>query len=136
MGKKVVGTNPAEIDEAPKRVKVSQADIRAYSLDEALRVPRAIVRKLQLKTSNSSQTGCRHEDESQCWPVQNDYWRCYRILRRRSIVIRCECEGDFDRTQKRAGPKTVARQKERKQKSPSKGSAETKLKLARILKQP
>jgi hypothetical protein len=37
--------NAAELaeDEEPKRVKVSQADIPAYSLEEAMRVPRAIV---------------------------------------------------------------------------------------------
>jgi hypothetical protein len=49
MGKKVVVTNPTEVDEAPKRVKVSQADIPAYSLDEALRVPRAIVENYNSK---------------------------------------------------------------------------------------
>ncbi|PYX21560.1 MAG: hypothetical protein DMG82_17475 [Acidobacteria bacterium] len=38
------GSNvPAEIEESQKRVRVSQADIPAYSLDEAMRVPKAIV---------------------------------------------------------------------------------------------
>lgn len=43
------GSNPAEVEEAPKRVKVSQADIPAYSLEEAMRVPRAIVENYNSK---------------------------------------------------------------------------------------
>ncbi len=37
------GSKPADVEEVSKRVKVSQADIPAYSLEEAMRVPRAIV---------------------------------------------------------------------------------------------
>lgn len=40
-------TDPAE--EAPKRIQVSQADIPAYSLEEALRVPKAIVENYNSK---------------------------------------------------------------------------------------
>jgi predicted nucleotide-binding protein len=39
----VDGSNPVEVEETPKRVKVSQADIPAYSLEEAMRVSKAIV---------------------------------------------------------------------------------------------
>ncbi len=41
------GSNPEE--ESPKRIKVSQADIPAYSLEEAMRVPRAIVENYNSK---------------------------------------------------------------------------------------
>jgi len=40
---------PPEVEEPQKRVKVSQADIPAYSLEEALRVPRAIVENYNSK---------------------------------------------------------------------------------------
>ena len=43
----ILGTtlpNAAELaEDAPKRIQVSQADIPAYSLEEAMRVPKAIV---------------------------------------------------------------------------------------------
>lgn len=41
--------NAAEVAEEPKRVKVSQADIPAYSLDEAMKVPKAIVENYNAK---------------------------------------------------------------------------------------
>ena len=43
------GSNLNPDDEAPKRVQVSQADIPAYSLEEAMRVPRAIVENYNAK---------------------------------------------------------------------------------------
>ena len=47
--------NAAELaeDEEPKRVKVSQADIPAYSLEEAMRVPRAIVENYNSKPATA-----------------------------------------------------------------------------------
>ncbi len=55
MPKKVPSQNRKrgvdELPEATKRVQVSQADIPAYSLDEALRVPRAILENYNGKPS-------------------------------------------------------------------------------------
>jgi len=47
MAKKVIAAVPsnegsAEVEGASKKIKVSQADIPAYSLEEAIKVPRAI----------------------------------------------------------------------------------------------
>jgi predicted nucleotide-binding protein len=56
MAKKVAVQGPVNdssthLGDAPKRIQVSQADIPAYSLDEALRVPRAIVENYNSKPS-------------------------------------------------------------------------------------
>jgi predicted nucleotide-binding protein len=42
-GESSINANTVSVEESRKRVRVSQADIPAYALDEALKVPRAIV---------------------------------------------------------------------------------------------